>query len=563
MDSIVKFFALGGLSMNGTNLYCVDIDGDLFVLSCGNGKPDKTTPGIDFIVPDFSFLEKNKNRIKAYIFNDGHDDTIGALPYLYSKAPAPIYCTFYTSLSFKMLLDKRKLKFDYDIKEINATSKIKIAGHNVSFYRVSHSSPDTFNFAIETSLGNVIFASDYIIEHSANDHFKFDFNSLMEIAKSKTLALLVDSNNAARKGYTSPAHRIKDIIRKPISDAEGKVFVAFYANHIYNFIEVIEECINSNRQICLYDKETEAVFRSLVLSKVINVPPRLIVDRENITRIPDKNIAIMMTGGGEDIYQKISLLALRDVDDLRFAIKEKDTFIITCPPSYSFEVLAVDTLDELYRTNCNVVSISRKQLVKMHPSEDDIKLIISLTHPMYYIPIKGEYKDLVANATMVSAANLGLNHANILLIDNGMEVVFDPKKGSPTINDLQEQNVSIGTLMIDGSGVGDVANEIINERTRLGEDGIIVMSCVVSKTLKKIVATPDVQMRGYLFVKDSEQILKAVTKIFIDNINNWLNETSDFDIVELRKKIIDESTRFSRRQTRKSPVIDPCIVIVD
>ncbi|MEG2270153.1 MAG: ribonuclease J [Bacilli bacterium] len=563
MNENVKIYALGGLDSNGNNLYCVDINGDIFVICCGAGYPDKTTPGIDFIIPNYSFLKDNKTRVKGYIITDAHDDTFGALPFIYREIPAPVFTTHFIGIFFDLYSKSIGINQTYDIKEIDLSEQIEIAAHKISFFRNCHSSPDSFGVVLDTPYGNVVYSGDFIFEYCTNKHFQLDLNTITQIGKKKTLALLCDSINAGRKGFTSPNHRIKDIISKDIIDAEGKVFVGLYNQHFFNYIEIIDLVISlTTRQICFYDKESETLFKMLSLSGIVNIPSNRVLPADDLPRTPDKNVVIIISGIGDKLYNKISLLAVKDVDDKRFSIKETDTFILACPPAPNFEVLAVDVLDELYRNNCKVVNVSRKQLVKMHASEDDIKMLVSLITPKYFIPVKGEYRDLMSNASLAINMNIGLNHSNVLLLDNGDVIEFFEANKPPkfsTLCDIAE----IGTMMVDGSGVGDVANEIILERTRLSTDGVVVLSVVVSASLKKIIGGPDVQMRGYLFVKDSEQIIKGVTSILENTIAKFLAKPERFNKQLCEKEIVDECTRYTRRMTKRNPIIDPSIIVLD
>lgn len=562
MINDVRIYALGGLDTNGKNLYCVEINGDIIVICCGVGYPDKTAPGIDFIIPNFTYLKENKSRVKAYILPDAHDDSLGALPFIYNEVPAPIYTGNFTALFLNKFTEDLNMKINYKINELFLPSSLDVSGHKITFFRTCFSSPDSFGVIIDTPYGNVVYSGDSVFDFSENDRFKLDLNALTHYGKKKTLALLCDSINAGRKGFTSPSHRLKDLVNKDICDAEGKVFISLYNQHVFNYLEIIDIIINqTQRLICFYDAESENVFKALIASKVVKIPSNRLLLLEDLPRTPDKNVTIIMSGNGDKLYNKISLLALKDVDDKRIILKENDTFIIACPAAPNFEVLATDVLDELFRVNCKVVNISRKQLISMHGSEDDIKMLISCIKPMYYIPIKGEYRDLMSNANLAVSMNIGLNHMNVFLIDNGDLIDFYDETKAPKFVDLKLET-DIGTMMVDGIGVGDVANEIIQERTRLSEDGVVILSCVVNGTSRKIMSAPDVQMRGYLFVKDSEAIIKGLTNILVSTINKHLEGGNRFNKQQCEKEIKDECVKYTRRLTQRNPIIDPTITVL-
>lgn len=558
MEDKVKIFALGGLNSTGNNLYCVEINEDIFVFAAGCGYPDRYTPGVDFVISDFSYLKVHKDHVKAYFIAHSHDDEFGALPYVYREVPAPIYCTAYTALNINMVSEQRNVVQKYDIQEVDLSCEKIISGHKFYFFRTVHSSPDSYGLAISTSFGNVIFSGDYIIEYTNNKHFKFDFNELNKIAENDTLALLVDSENAERKGYTSPNHRLVDQISKPISECVGKLYVAVYSQNVYNYCEILEACLKSDRLICFFDREAELLFQSLLITGIINIPFNKIIKADDLGKYSSKDVAVIIAGLGELLYQKIGNLADCDIQNESLFIKENDTFILACPAAANFEVLGVDILDELYKTNCTVVEISRKSLAKMHPSEDDIKLLASLLHPKYFIPIKGEYKDLVACANIAMSMDLNLTKDNVFVVDNGIKICFEKNK-NVTFKVIDD--ASVGTVLVDGSGVGDVANEIIDERNKLSTDGVVVISCLVSRRLKQIVGGPDIQMRGYLFVKDSETILKELQNIFVTIVNKHILKGANFDYDACVKEIKDECNRYTKRATARNPVIEPTIVI--
>lgn len=560
MDDKVTFFALSGNETNGRSLYCVDINGDIYVFSCGCGYPDRFTPGVDLVIPNFSYLVEKKEHIKGIFISHAHDDEYGALPYLYKQLQAPIYCTAFTALSLNILTSERKLDAKYNIIEIDASCEKIINNRKFTFYRTVHSAPDSYGLCIETSQGNIVFSGDYVIEYTANPHFKFDFAQLNKVCEKPTLMLMMDSVNAEKKGYCSPNHHIRDLIYKGISDTEGAVFIACYSQHVYNYVEIINVCLENGKNICFYDQESETVFRSLIVGNIINVPFNRIVKPEKLDNFPRNKVAIIISGNGELLYRKVSLLALKENENNNFFIAENDTFILACPPAPNFEVLAVDCLDELYRTNCSIIDVSRKNLYKMHPCKDDISLLISLIRPKYFIPIKGEYKDLIACAKVAKSMDMNYDDSNVFVLDNGDMMHFE-KNTKPYLSCVPIEQ--LGGIMVDGSGVGDVANEIIIERNKLSTDGVIVMSCLFSKTLKKVIGGPDIQMRGYLYVKDSETILKGVTALFLDIINKFAEKPGKFDLEKCTNQIKDECGRYTKRTTLRTPVIEPSIIIVD
>ena len=558
----IRFVALGGLDSNGNNCYCLEINGDIFVISAGIGYPDKFASGIDFIIPDFSYLVENKDRVVAYLISHGHDDTLGAITYLYEKVKAPIYASKFTKYLLQQLCKQRNVNFDnYDVREQEATSEFYVKNHKIRFFQIAHSLPETSGIAISTSEGNVVFSGDFIIESSGNKYFNFDFKALAKLSEENNFLLLMDSLNSSKTGYTSPSHRVSSYVRHALNDCNGRLYVSVYYQNIYNFIEIMDECIKSNRYICFYDEETYEIYHSISSLGIYNVDPQFIIHVDDISKYKDSSICIIISGMGDLLYRKISMLALKDIGEQRFYISEDDTFLLLTPAASNFEVLAVSCLDELYKTDCNVINISRKQIKKMHPSEDDIKLFISLINPKYYIPLKGVYQDLIANAEVAASMKTGLSHKNIYLLDNGTAIDF--VDGEIKLNYIENDKVKVGYLMVDGIGVGDVESGIIMERNKLSEEGIVVMSLLVSLSAKKIIGGPDIQMRGYLYLKESETILKGIENLFIETVNKYLEQDKPFNKNECISEIKELVSKYTRRTTLRCPVIEPEIILVD
>ena len=565
MADKIRILALGGLDADSKNLYIVEINDDIFIVSCGLGYPDKSTPGIDFVIPDISYLRENKHRVKAYIFQDSHDNTLFGLPFIYNEIPAPIYMTEFSKEVFFTFVSSLNpiYKLNYDIRCVDPNGETTIAGRKVSFFEISHSNPFTFGVAIDSSEGNIIFSGDFIIEYNKTPGFRFNMNKLTQIVNEKpTYILLADSTNSGRKGFTSPSHRSEHILRKGINDSEGRIYIAVYSQNIYGFYETISSCITAGKYVYFYDEETLNLYKILEKHGVYKIPASKIITTDDLNKYADKDIAVIMTGSGELLYNKISMLAIKDIKEKRLYIKDTDVFILNCPAAPNFEVLSVGVLDELYKCDCKVIHASRKTVARIHPSEDDLKFFISIVQPKYYIPIQGQYKDLIHNATIAADMNIGLNHTSIFLIDNGFAIDF--VNGKVSLKSVEEENdkVRIGPILVDGTGVGDVANEIINERNRLSEDGVIVMSVLVSLSEKAIIGGPDIQMRGYLYLKESEQILKKIQTLFIDLVNAHLNDpVLPFNEERCLKEIKDQCTKFTKKSTLRSPLIEPHLLI--
>ncbi len=562
MDKI-KVMALGGLDEDGKDLYVIEINDDIFVIGGGFKYPTKNTPGIDFIISNFSYLKENKDRVKAYILPKGKKNSFGALPYMLKDVPAPIYCTQLTALYLNDFTASRQVTIQYDYHFFTLPASFKIAGHQFDFFSTCASMPSTFGFSIRTSLGNIVYSGDFIVEYGHDKYFKLDLNTLGKIAENPTCLLLAESVNSTKSGYCSPSHKIYNYLVHQFKSAPGRIFVAVPSDNLYHIDEIFKACSEFNKKLCLYDKTTKDIYALKKHEKTPYFSSKNIVEVEDILRYKDQDLVILLSDEGEAIYEKISLLANKENEEKQVRIGENDTFIMACPPSDNNEVIATSTIDEIYKSGCHVSYLTGKQLGKMHAYEEDLKMLLSLLKPKYYFPIEGYYVNLLANAKLAFEMRIGLTHSNIFLLDNGNVLNID--ENGAKVNFNTDDAIAVGDVMIDGIGVGDVVNEIINDRSRLSEDGVAVLGCAVSKTTREVIAGPDVQMRGFLFLKDKEAdvMLKEITRIFMDLVNKWVKETKTFELKRLEEQITQTIGRYLLRNSNRNPVVKPTIIVLD
>ena len=563
MDKI-KIMALGGLDEDGKDLYIIEINDDIFVFNSGFKYPTKLTPGIDFIIADFTYLKENKDRIKAYIIPKAKKDSFGALPYIYKECPAPIYGTLLSKVFLNEFAEFYQQVSNFDFHEIKLPSEISIAGYKFMFFSTCASMPLTFGFSIKTNLGNIVYSGDFIVEYNNEKYFKLDLNTLGKIAEEPTLILLSESKNASKTGYCSPNHRLYPYFVKCFEEVNGRCFVSLTSDNLYHLDELFKACNDCSKVVCFYDKSTENIYNLKKYGE--DYFPRInIVPTDDILRTKESNLVILITGEDRDLYDKISLLCNGENDLKQIRINPNDTFIFAVSPTDSLEILSTATIDELYKTGCDVKYIKKHSLATMHACEEDLRMLLSLLKPKYYLPIEGYYVDLLANAKIAFDMRLGLSHKNIFLLDNGQSLNINEKgEANPYFNDDGKHPVT-GDLMIDGIGVGDVVNEIISDRTRLGKDGVVVFGCAVSKKERKIVCGPDVQMRGFLFLKDkdADAIVKEVTNYFISTVNEWALSTKDFESYKIEQRVQDYVSKNFKRNLNRDPVVKPNVLVID
>lgn len=549
MAENIKVFALGGLDEKGKNLYVIEVDDDIFVIEAGVKYPDRTQPGIDLIIADYQYLRENASRVKAFIISHGHCEMMGALPFMVNDIKAPIYCTKATKIAIEVFTKANCTKaVDFNFHVIGASESVMIANHKFRFFQTAHSTIDSCGFALETSMGSIVYTGEFIVEYNMYKNFKFDINKFAKIADNDVLLLISESSAAGNPGYTSPNHRLRPHLNRVFRETLGRTYVALFDKNIYGFMEVIMEAFSQNKKIIFYNEFAKDTFEHF-LECSENFNSRLVIaDADDILRMKQQDVVIVMVNQGENIFEEISELACGEVDDKRFIISPNDTFLIACPPVSGLEIQATNAIDDVYKTGAKIVNLKRKDYAAPNAREEDLKTMLSLLKPKYYLPVIGQYVNLLANANV--AVNMGgvYNHKNVFILDNGM--VLNIKDGVASMTSVV---VPTGDLMIDGNGVGDVRDDVLTDRQKLSDNGVIIIAAAVSRANKKIIAGPDVQMRGFVFVKESEGVLKEISRIFVEKVTTSLRINSSME--DAKTEIVETCTKFVRKETGRDPMI--------
>lgn len=562
MEDLVKVFALGGLDENGRDCYVVEINNDIFVLDCGTSLPDKTIPGVDYIAPNPDYLIKNKSRIKAYIITHGHDESMSGLKYFYDKAPAPVYCSKVTYTLMNGQARSRGAKFNPQVVFIEPSSIINIAGREVRFFQTCHNTIDSSGVAIWTSQGYIVYTSDFIIDFATqNKGYYFDLKSLEKLSEKPTLLLMAESKTATRPGYCSPKHRVSKLIEKEFKDSDKRIFISCFWQNVFRIEEIFELCHKYSKKVFYYNDYTREVMENGVATIPSVTHGVEIVSKENLLRVREKDLVILLIGLDDDIYEEMSALGQHTNPDKRISLNENDIFINVTLPRPSLETHCTRSMDIIYRTGCEVLWLKKDQLVSMHAREDDLKFFLTTLKPKYYLPVRGNFVNMMANAKLALSLNIGLNHMNVFIMDNGMQLVFDGVT-RPRLIPNEANKIVVDPLLIDGAGSSHLGSNVIAERLELSQDGIVVIAAAVNLADKKIIAGPDCQMRGFVYVKEAEPLLKSVSTIFVDEINTAF-QSGKFDKETIYENVKERARRFIRRENGREPYILPIIDIVE
>ena len=560
MEDIIKVSALGGLDENGRDCYVIEINNDIFVIDAGLALPDKTIPGVDYLLANAQYLISNKDRVKAYIMTHAHDENMGALKYFYDDAPAPIYCTRFTKHVIETQFNFNTLRIPLQFKVIDPTSEVVIAGRKIHFFQTSHNAAFSFGVAIETSRGNIVYTSDFIVDYSVKTPaYIFDLKALSALSEKPTFLLMSESKGANQEGYCSPRHRVKPLIEKYFSNANKRIFIDCFWQNFFRISEIIDLCIENNKKLFFYNDFTRTIMKMLMDFNPNRIPQSMIVNKEDLLRVREQELVILMLGQGDELYEELIKIADGTNEDKRVRLNKRDIFINVALPTPTLETIATRSIDYLYRTGAEVVWIKKNQITAMHPRQDDLKFFLSVLKPRYYLPVRGNYVNLMANAKLALSMGIGLNHTNVFILDNGMQLCFN-ELGRPSILPNNPAIMPTHPILVDGSGVStSVSENIVNDRRQLSVDGVVVIALTVSVEEKRIIAGPDCQMRGFVYVKEAEPLLKSIANIFVDEVTTALS-VNNTNFEEVKANAQERIRRFIKRENGREPMIVPIIV---
>ncbi|MDD6467488.1 MAG: ribonuclease J [Erysipelotrichaceae bacterium] len=550
--SQVKVFALGGLDESGKNMYVVEVNDSIIVIEAGLKYPDADQLGVEIIIPDFTYLIENKDRVKGIIITHGHDDVMAALPFLLKQINIPVYTTPLTAELISNMIHKEGIR-NVKIHRIKRSGEFKIDGIKVRTFSMTHSIADAFGVAIDTPQGYVVYTGEFLIDYDIRDEaFQCNISDLAEIGKKGVLCLLTESGSADRKGHTSPNHRIKELIQTPMEDAPGRIIITVYHQNFYRIMEIVELANKLNKKIFIYDEGLKELIRFNERLGYYRIPMGLELPSSSFSNDLD-DIIILITGNGHKVFRTMNRIAMKE--DSKVELRENDTIIIASPIVPGTEIEAGIMENELYKEDVNIIALNSKSVLSMHASSEDLKMMMYLFKPKYYIPVKGEYRQLVSNANI--AMVMGLTADKIIVLDNGQMAVFEDKvlKSCSRFIDLEE-------VLIDGDDNLDVTGYVLRDRETLSTDGVIVIGIVCNYKTKEIIGGPDVQSRGVFYLKDADYIVKNIADMMMNIINeNVANNT--YDNMSTRMEAREKIQKYVLKETGKRPMILPAIIEIN
>ena len=548
----VRVFALGGLDEDGKNMYAVDVDGEIILIEAGIKYPESSKLGVEKITPDFTYILDNIDRVKAMFITHAHDDVVGALPYLLKQADIEVYATPLNANIIQGNLMQSGIK-SANIKKIKRGAKVKVGNLTVETFGTTHSVGESIGIAIKTSSGYIVYTGEFIVDFDAHDPaFSCDISKIAELGNQNVLCLMTESIGASRKGHTAPLHRIRDIIDPYFENANGRIIISTYAQNVYRAMEILNLAIRYKRKVAIIGHELNFMLEKVVSMGYLSIPNGLLVDLKKCDP-NDPNLVIVISGSGPNIFRTMHRIAFNEDDLIQF--HEDDTIIIASPIVPGTEKEAANMENELYKSGAKIVTLSGKQVYSMHASSEDLKMMLYLLKPKYYLPVRGEYRQLIDNANV--ATSMDITPDRIIVLDNGQVADFEDGILKTTAN-----QVPVGEVMIDGSSELDSSGVVIKDREQLSTDGVIVVGVVIDFKTKAVIGGPDVQMRGFVYLKDADHIVASIMNMCEETINECVSGER-YENMACRVEMRDKIAKYVLKETGKRPMILPAIVEIN
>jgi ribonuclease J len=548
----LSIFALGGINEIGKNMYVVQYSDDIFIIDCGGKFPDESLLGIDLIIPDITYLEENKDKIRALLVTHGHEDHIGGIPYFLKKLNIPIYATNFTLGLIEIKLDEHRLKRDTELIIVDSNSRLQFGEVQVSFFKVSHSIPDCLGIVFHTPEGNVVHTGDFKFDLTPANNQYADIHKMAQIGEQGVLVLLSESTNAERTGLTPSERMVASHMEEAFLKADGKIFVSTFASNVNRVQQVVDAAIKTNRKLALLGRSMVNVVSVALERGYLTVPEGMIIDAFEVDQMSPEKVAILCTGSQGEQMAALSRLSSGNFRDV--AIHPGDTVIMAASPIPGNEKDVSRIIDNLFQLGAKVIYGSGSTTgmhVSGHGYQEDLKLMLTLMKPTYFIPIHGEYRMLHHHRLL--AESVGVEKGNTFIINNGDVVDIENSTARQT------REVPSGDTYVDGMGVGDVGEIVLRDRKQLSEDGMLVIVLTISKRERRIIQGPDTVTRGFVYVKDSENLLKDVNRI----VKNTVVELQEQNIRQwnVMKQAIKKSVgQYLFTHTKRRPMILPIII---
>ena len=545
----LRIIPLGGVDEIGKNMTVFEYDRDIIVVDCGSMFPKDDMLGIDLVIPDASYLVANKERVRGYVFTHGHEDHIGAVPYVVSQVPARLYGSRLT-----LALIENKLREHHvsgvPLNTVEARQVIQLGCFTVRFIKVNHSIPGAFALAITCPIGTVVCSGDFKVDYTPIDGEVTDLTTLAAIGSKGVLALLCESTNIERPGYTMSERKVADTFYEQINNARGRVIIAMFSSNVFRLQQVVDCAVHYHRKVCFVGRSMVNVTAVAMELGELRIPDGSLIDIDDLDKYRDDELVVLTTGSQGEPMSGLTRMAFSEHRKLQ--IKQSDKIIISASPIPGNEVFVSRVINQLYRCGAEVIYDAMAEVhVSGHACQEEIKLMHTLVKPKYLIPVHGEYRMLWQHGEL--AESMGMPRQNIILPEIGQVIEL----GASGVSIAGE--VPTGTVLVDGLGIGDVGNVVLRDRKHLSQDGLIIVAMAFDRTNCMLVSGPDVISRGFVYVRENEDIIEGIRNT-VRNIIASYGRIEGSDWPSIKNRIKDELHRYIYDKIKRNPMILPIIV---
>ena len=548
----LRIIPLGGVDEIGKNMTAIEYGEDIVVIDCGSIFPKEDMYGIDLVIPDFSYLERNRDKVKGFLITHGHEDHIGALPYVLRKIDAPIYCTSLTRALIEYKFKEHKLN-GVVINTIHPRDRVRIGKFEVEFIHTNHSIAGAVALAIHTPMGVIVHTGDFKVDFTPVDGDPIDLAKFAELGSKGVLLLMADSTNVEREGFTMSERSVGHALERFFDESEDRrIIVATFASNIHRIQQIVDLAAARGRKVCFLGRSMENVASIAMDIGEMTVPEGMLVEPERWEKVPYEEMVVITTGSQGEPMSGLARMASNDHTKIKLG--QKDTVIISASAIPGNELMVSRVINNLFRKGVIVIYEALYEVhVSGHACKGELKLIHSLTKPKYFMPVHGEYRHLVQHAML--AASLGMPEENVFIPELGNALEITRRSAHMT------GGVPAGSLLIDGLGIGDVGNIVMRDRRLLSQDGLMVVCLTFDSKTGELVTGPDIISRGFVYVRESDQLIEEVKKVVLDYLSGCEpSRHSDWGLVKngLRTRLKD----FLYTKTKRTPMILPILIEV-
>ncbi|WP_422123501.1 ribonuclease J [Planococcus sp. X10-3] len=548
-NELIKVIPLGGVGEIGKAMYVIEIDEDLFVVDSGLMFPEDEMLGVDIVIPDVTYLEENKDRVKGIFLTHGHEDAIGSIAYLLKKVQAPVYGSKLTiGLAKEHVKEQGSLK-QVKFFEVTNKSRMNFDTTHVTFFHTTHSIPDALGIVFHTSEGAIVHTGEFKFDQSAKGSYRPDIAKMAKLGEDGVLMLLSDSTEAERPGYTTSEIVIEDHLQSEFRKAEGRILVSLYSSNFIRIQQVFDIAQATGKKVAVVGRSLESSYEVGVRLGYLDAGEETVISLKDLDNYRDEEVVIIVTGNQGEPLEALDKMVRKQHKDVR--IKETDTVLITFTPSPGMEVPMYQTMNKLAKAGANVLTSSKKVHVSGHGSQEDLKMMLNMMKPKYFIPIQGEYKMLIAHSKL--AQQVGLQKSQIFIADKGDIVEY--KAGKVRMSG----RVTAGNVLIDGIGIGDVGNIVLRDRKLLSQDGIFIVVVTLNRKQKKIASGPEMISRGFVYVRESEELMEESARLVTKVVEKYVTRET-FEWNNIKQEIRDTLNSYLFQQTKRRPMIIPIIM---